>query len=151
MAIMPLCAIARLLWREGISCALLGRNGAGKTTLLRILAGLTHFQRGAVTLFGEKPRAENARLHSGFLGHGIGVYEDLSARENLALFCQHQREGCAGASLDRYLARTSRLGARGYHASAPVFARDAATTGVGARFYSLAQDSAVGRAIHFAG
>ena len=71
---------------EGSSCALLGRNGAGKTTLLRILGGLTHFQRGVVTLFGEKPRAENARRHSGFLGHGIGVYEDLSARENLYFF-----------------------------------------------------------------
>ncbi len=84
---------------EGSSCALLGRNGAGKTTLLRILAGLTHFQRGAVTLFGEKPRAENARLHSGFLGHGIGVYEDLSARENLHFFASISGKGaqCAGA------------------------------------------------------
>ena len=66
--------------------ALLGRNGAGKTTLLRILAGLTNFQRGAVKVFGEKPRAENARRQVGFLGHGIGVYEDLSARENLRFF-----------------------------------------------------------------
>jgi ABC-type multidrug transport system ATPase subunit len=39
-----------------------------------------------VALFGEKPRAENARRQSGFLGHGIGVYEDLSARENLHFF-----------------------------------------------------------------
>jgi heme ABC exporter ATP-binding subunit CcmA len=72
--------------QESSCCALLGRNGAGKTTLLRILAGLTNFQRGAVSLFGEKPRAENARRQSGFLGHGIGVYEDLSARENLRFF-----------------------------------------------------------------
>jgi heme ABC exporter ATP-binding subunit CcmA len=72
--------------QQGSCCALLGRNGAGKTTLLRILAGLTSFQRGAVSLFGEKPRAENARRQSGFLGHGIGVYEDLSARENLHFF-----------------------------------------------------------------
>lgn len=71
---------------QGSSCALLGRNGAGKTTLLRILAGLTQYQRGTVTLFGEKPRAEAARRHAGFLGHGIGVYEDLSARENLHFF-----------------------------------------------------------------
>ena len=77
---------------QGSSCALLGRNGAGKTTLLRILAGLTQYQRGHVTLFGEKPRAEAARRQSGFLGHGIGVYEDLSARENLHFFA-----GIAGA------------------------------------------------------
>jgi heme exporter protein A len=70
----------------GSCCALLGRNGAGKTTLLRILAGLSPFQRGAVQVLGEKPRSDNARRQLGFLGHGIGVYEDLSARENLEFF-----------------------------------------------------------------
>lgn len=70
----------------GSCCALLGRNGAGKTTLLRILAGLSPFQRGAVRVLGEKPRSEQARRQLGFLGHGIGVYEDLSARENLDFF-----------------------------------------------------------------
>lgn len=67
-------------------CALLGRNGAGKTTLLRILAGLSPFQRGEARVLGEKPRSEEARRQLGFLGHGIGVYEDLSARENLEFF-----------------------------------------------------------------
>jgi heme ABC exporter ATP-binding subunit CcmA len=71
---------------EGSCCALIGRNGAGKTTLLRILAGLTPFQRGAVRVFGARPRSEKARRHTGFLGHGIGVYEDLSAEENLVFF-----------------------------------------------------------------
>ncbi len=71
---------------EGSCCALLGRNGAGKTTFLRILAGLSSFQRGAVRVFGEAPRSDRARRQVGFLGHGIGVYEDLSARENLKFF-----------------------------------------------------------------
>ncbi len=70
----------------GSCCALLGRNGAGKTTLLRILAGLSPFQRGSVRVLGENPRTEKARRQLGFLGHGIGVYEDLSARENLDFF-----------------------------------------------------------------
>ena len=73
---------------EGSCCALLGRNGAGKTTLLRILAGLSSFQRGEIQLFGAPPRSENARRQVGFLGHGIGVYEDLSARENLYFFAR---------------------------------------------------------------
>lgn len=73
---------------EGTCCALLGRNGAGKTTLLRILAGLSHAQRGEVRIFGEKPRSSRARQQIGFLGHGIGVYEDLSARENLHFFAE---------------------------------------------------------------
>ncbi len=71
---------------QGSCCALLGRNGAGKTTLLRIVAGLSPFQRGEIRLFGESPRSEEARRRVGFLGHGIGVYEDLSARENLNFF-----------------------------------------------------------------
>ncbi len=71
---------------EGSCCALLGRNGAGKTTLLRILAGLSSFQRGTVRVFGEAPRSDRAKQQVGFLGHGIGVYEDLSARENLNFF-----------------------------------------------------------------
>jgi heme ABC exporter ATP-binding subunit CcmA len=71
---------------ESSCCALLGRNGAGKTTILRILAGLAHFQRGAVRLFGTPPRTSETRRRTGFLGHGIGVYEDLSAHENLEFF-----------------------------------------------------------------
>jgi heme ABC exporter ATP-binding subunit CcmA len=70
----------------GSCCALLGRNGAGKTTLLRIVAGLSHFQRGSVSVFGERANSEKARRQVGFLGHGIGVYDDLSARENLHFF-----------------------------------------------------------------
>jgi heme ABC exporter ATP-binding subunit CcmA len=72
----------------GSCCALLGRNGAGKTTLLRILAGLSPYQRGELRVFGDKPRSEHARRRTGFLGHGIGVYEDLSARENLLFFAR---------------------------------------------------------------
>jgi heme ABC exporter ATP-binding subunit CcmA len=73
---------------QGSCCALLGRNGAGKTTLLRILAGLSSFQRGSVRVLGATPRTDTARARVGFLGHGIGVYEDLSARENLFFFAQ---------------------------------------------------------------
>jgi len=90
---------------EGSCCALLGRNGAGKTTLLRILGGLTAFQRGAVTLLGEKPRAENARRQTGFLGHGIGVYEDLSARENLHFFARIAGSGNLSSLTDTWLER----------------------------------------------
>lgn len=72
----------------GTCYALLGRNGAGKTTLLRVLAGLSPFQRGSVRILGGAPRTERARQSIGFLGHGIGVYEDLSAKENLEFFAR---------------------------------------------------------------
>jgi heme exporter protein A len=74
---------------EGGAClALLGRNGAGKTTLLRILAGLSKAARGSVTILGKDARAETTRQKIGVLGHGIGVYEELSAYENLRLFAR---------------------------------------------------------------
>lgn len=79
----------------GSCCALLGRNGAGKTTLLRVLAGLSPFQRGSIEVLGSKVRSAEARRQTGFLGHGIGVYEDLTARENLRFFGR-----AAGAKLD---------------------------------------------------
>jgi heme ABC exporter ATP-binding subunit CcmA len=71
---------------SGACLALLGRNGAGKTTLLRILAGLSKTSKGTVKLLNEDARAEITRRRIGILGHGIGVYEELSALENLRLF-----------------------------------------------------------------
>lgn len=91
--------------QEGSCCALLGRNGAGKTTLLRILAGLSPFQRGEIRLFGGSPRSEEARRRTGFLGHGIGVYEDLSARENLNFFARISGVRKARALADHWLGR----------------------------------------------
>jgi heme exporter protein A len=61
---------------RGACVALIGRNGAGKTTLLRILAGLSKPSKGKIAIDGRV----------GYLGHGIGVYDDLSAIENLTLF-----------------------------------------------------------------
>jgi len=70
----------------GVCLALLGRNGAGKTTLLRLLAGLARPARGSVTILGRSPREAAARARLGVLGHGIAVYDELSALENLTLF-----------------------------------------------------------------
>lgn len=75
----------------GSALALLGRNGAGKTTLLRILAGLSNPSEGSVTLFGKPNRDSGSRVRIGLLGHGIGVYDELSAVENLRLFARLYR------------------------------------------------------------
>jgi heme exporter protein A len=101
----------------GSCCALLGRNGAGKTTLLRIVAGLSPFQRGTVRVAGLSPRNEKARRQIGFLGHGIGVYEDLSAEENLNFFARiagiHGSRIVAATWLDRVgLARVASMPVR---------------------------------------
>ena len=91
--------------QEGSCYALLGRNGAGKTTLLRILAGLAPYQRGAALIFGSQPRAAETRRQLGFLGHGIGVYEDLSAHENLSFFGRIGGLGKAQSEADAWLER----------------------------------------------
>jgi heme exporter protein A len=70
----------------GACLALIGRNGAGKTTLLRILAGFSKPAKGTITLNGHDPRSIEARRRIGVLGHGISVYDELSAIENLRLY-----------------------------------------------------------------
>jgi heme exporter protein A len=72
----------------GACMALLGRNGAGKTTLLRVLAGLSLAAKGTVSILGHEVRQEEARKKIGVLGHGIGIYDELSAIENLKLFAR---------------------------------------------------------------
>jgi heme exporter protein A len=79
---------ASLEVQKGACVALIGRNGAGKTTLLRILASLSKPGKGEITILGLSSRTEDARRRIGYLGHGIGVYDDLSAMENLTLFGQ---------------------------------------------------------------
>ncbi len=79
---------ATLHTKRGACLALLGRNGAGKTTLLRILAGLSRPTKGEITLLGQSAGSHESRRRVGYLGHGIGVYDDLSATENLVLFGQ---------------------------------------------------------------
>jgi heme exporter protein A len=70
----------------GACMALIGRNGAGKTTLLRIIAGFSRPGRGKILIHGKEPRETETRRQLGFIGHGISVYDELSALENLTLF-----------------------------------------------------------------
>ena len=71
--------------KAGRLYALLGDNGAGKTTLLRIVAGLARPTRGAVRVFDTSDlRRVTARI--GYMAHSTLLYDELTARENLAYF-----------------------------------------------------------------
>jgi ABC-2 type transport system ATP-binding protein len=61
---------------------LLGANGAGKTTLIKMLLGLLGTSAGRVALFGQPP-SRDTRRRIGYLPQGLGLYEDLTAAENL--------------------------------------------------------------------
>lgn len=69
--------------RAGEVVGLLGANGAGKTTLLRMLLGLLPVTEGTVELLGGPPdRTRRRRL--GYVPQGLGLYRDLTVRENIA-------------------------------------------------------------------
>jgi len=74
---------ADLAVRGGEVVGLLGANGAGKTTVIRMLLGLLRPSEGAALLFGAPPsRASRRRL--GYVPQGLGLWDDMSAAENLA-------------------------------------------------------------------
>jgi ABC-2 type transport system ATP-binding protein len=66
---------------------LLGANGAGKTTLIRMLLGLIATTTGEVELLGGPPDRER-RTHLGYVPQGLGLYRDLTVRENLTFSTQ---------------------------------------------------------------
>ena len=69
----------------GRTVALLGPNGAGKTTLLRLLATAIRPSSGRASVDGLDIDRDAAlvRERVAYLSHATGLYEDLSARENL--------------------------------------------------------------------
>ena len=69
--------------RPGEIVGLLGANGAGKTTLIRMLLGLLPATAGEVLLLGQPP-SRSTRRRIGYVPQGLGLYEDLTAAENMA-------------------------------------------------------------------
>src|SRR5690242_18131891 len=69
----------------GEAVALLGPNGAGKTTLLKIIATLLRPSRGTAAVAGHDGARdpEAVRRLIGVIAHGVQLYEDLTARENV--------------------------------------------------------------------
>ena len=74
--------------RDGEITGLLGPNGAGKSTCLRMLYGVLEPDSGSAQIDGIDMRGETstARAHLGVLPHAAGLYNNLSARENIAYF-----------------------------------------------------------------
>ena len=69
--------------QPGEVVGLLGANGAGKTTLIRMLLGLIAVTSGSVELLGGPPDRERRR-RLGYVPQGLGLYGDLTVRENLS-------------------------------------------------------------------
>ena len=78
---------------------LLGRNGAGKTTTLRTIMGLWAASSGAVAFDGktiggkdgQRTTPDIARLGLAYVPESMGIFGDLTVRENLLLAARGAR------------------------------------------------------------
>jgi ABC-2 type transport system ATP-binding protein len=86
---------------KGETIGLLGPNGAGKTTTVSIIAGLLRPDSGEVRIAGRciARDTDPAKRNIGLVPQDLGLFGEMSARENLhlfgALYAMH------GAMLDR--------------------------------------------------
>ena len=64
----------------------LGPNGAGKTTTIRIIMGLLTASAGQVRVLGSDPSEDRVRNKVGFLLETDGLYDHLSAWDNLEFY-----------------------------------------------------------------
>jgi len=74
--------------QKGAHACLLGPNGAGKSTSVRILEGALRPTAGSAELLGEPvdgPGYAAARLRTGVVPQGPGMYADLTAGEYLRI------------------------------------------------------------------
>ncbi len=81
--------------REGAVTMLLGRNGAGKTTTLRTIMGLWPTAQGSTRFKGQAlqglPTPDIARLGIAYVPETMGIFGDLTVRDNLLLAARQAR------------------------------------------------------------
>jgi heme exporter protein A len=87
---------------RGATVALLGPNGAGKTTLLRILATSLQptFGTAQVDAIDVARRPDAVRPRVAYLSHATGLYDDLTAAENLRFAARMHGRTAAEAATD---------------------------------------------------
>jgi len=64
----------------------LGPNGAGKTTTIRIILGLYKVDSGSLDILGQDIESSEARRKIGFVLDLDGLYDGMTARENLIFY-----------------------------------------------------------------
>jgi heme exporter protein A len=89
----------------GEAVGLMGHNGSGKSTLLRLVSTVLRPSAGEGWVFGHHlvRDAMGVRAAVGFLAHSPGLYEDLTATENLRFAANMLGSGATaiGATIER--------------------------------------------------
>ena len=92
---------------KGIVFGFLGPNGSGKTTTIRLLLGLLEPSQGTAEVLGFDiyKQAQEIRQRCGALLEFNGIYERLSAQDNLEFYAQvwHMPAGERGARIKELL------------------------------------------------
>src|SRR5262245_64865205 len=92
---------------KGIVFGFLGPNGSGKTTTIRMLLGLLEPTAGRAEVLGFDTirHADDIRLSCGALLEHPGLYERLSAEDNLQLYARiwNMRQGERNARIKEVL------------------------------------------------
>ena len=94
---------------NGKITGLLGPNGAGKSTTLRMLYTVFKPDAGRADIdgFDIQSQTRQVKQNIGVLTHGAGIYERLSARENVRYF--GQMHGLNGADLEKRIDELAEL------------------------------------------
>lgn len=85
-----------------------GKNGSGKSTLLRVLSTAISPDQGFARIHGHDVTVsrDDVRAEVAYLGHHLGLYESLTALENLQVRARHLR---VDASRERLIALLGRV------------------------------------------
>jgi ABC-2 type transport system ATP-binding protein len=81
----------------------LGPNGAGKTTTIRILLGLLKADSGSLSILGQDINLSETRKKIGFILDTDGLYDNMTAEENLTFYLQIYGLSTAEVNLDKLL------------------------------------------------
>jgi heme exporter protein A len=90
----------------------LGANGSGKSTLLRTVAGLSEPAAGEVSWAGAPLRFRSSCWRRGlaYVGHKLGLKDELSVEENLVLAVGMEGSRATAALLEQALERVGLAG-----------------------------------------
>ena len=81
----------------------LGPNGAGKTTTIRILLGLLQASSGSAYIVGQDINLRETRRKVGFVLEVDGLYDNMTAEENLEYYSRIYGVSKAGGGIDKLL------------------------------------------------